>query len=97
MKMSSDFNFTDTSWFLGNVGVKPHWTHSAPLLKMVDVIYGRPLCDIWGVNVNQIQNIPLDSMRYNFENLSIKGVTFFSNPTSILIFYFITKNFHQSY
>ena len=25
MKMSSDFNFTDTSWFLGNVRLKPHF------------------------------------------------------------------------
>ena len=30
MEMSSDFNFTVASWFLGNVHVKPISTHSAP-------------------------------------------------------------------
>ena len=30
MEMSSDFNFTMTSWFLGNVHVKTISTHSAP-------------------------------------------------------------------
>ena len=30
MEMSSDFNFTMTSWFLGNVHIKPISTHNAP-------------------------------------------------------------------
>ena len=28
IKMSSDFNFTGTSWFLGNVQIKPYSKHS---------------------------------------------------------------------
>ena len=46
MEISSDFNFTLASWFLGNVHVKPISTHSAPAphplatpLLMVHTVY----------------------------------------------------------
>ena len=37
--MSSDFNFTVASWFLGNVHVKPISTHSARLYKFTKYSY----------------------------------------------------------
>ena len=41
--MSSDFNFTVTSCFIGNVHIKPHFTRMGGGAKIEVIVYGQPL------------------------------------------------------
>ena len=52
--MSSDFNLTVASWFLGNVHVKPISTHSVPgPFSQIFRISVSPLVGLWWCTLNE--------------------------------------------
>ena len=65
IKMSSDFNLTVTSWFLGNVRLKPYFNTQCPQLLPYQLTLFQPGCRLWPPHFYfpQISDLPTALIR----------------------------------
>ena len=110
--MSSDFNFTVASWFLGNIHVKPISTHSEFSMSKIDGLFSNSFKNInlgvkefvkpamFGLLTDSFSNVwPfswLKSPRLTQNTRSLQ-ISLFRRPFFVKNFFFLTLIFEPLY